>query len=686
MDDSKGIGSQKLKNDKPEKVGEHLRNIDKLIKINQLDAALEEIERARELDPKNAYLTAFEYRITSIKNPPKEEKKRPVEKEFKVIDSPAKSPDVLTIEDMKPVSVKIEKDIELKYQKRFTEEMKKAEQRSAQIQKELEKKFSEERLALLKQLEEEKEVFKKQIEEEYKETLGHEIHAIELDYQTKLIDQRKTIESSIRSQFDTEYQARVMDMQSSLGQKSKELADDEKQSIEEIKKRLEAEYNANLQKEIERLNQTLKDKTIEERQETENKFREKLQSELENSLEKERSAIGAEYQNLKKQTEKSYDERFKQLNMEFEQQVKTRVDDAEKLMREQLDSERIALQKKLEEKYNKDLQTRLDEEAKKADLQVQEALENERSLREHERRELLEKENGKIEDLRNSIKEKIQKEYADRLESSMIEFELNHQKTMKMVEFALPETKQERIKLYEGRIKAVLSHALLHVGGGQIQTSVADAQMLMEIKDLLGMSFEEHITCETQVRKQLYREHVEGLIVDGSLSPDDEQTINFLKQLFNFSSVEKIELNTEEKSESENVPAPFRILVVDDDESLLSVIEKILTEKGYEVIAFTQVEKALGFIKLEPVDLILSDIRFPGEEFDGYEFFKKVQQNPHLLKVPFILMSSLDDGMFMKTGVQLGVDDYLTKPLDMELLLAVIEGKLKKYQMLRKEN
>jgi CheY-like chemotaxis protein len=686
MDDSKGTGFQKFKGDKLEKVGEYLRNIDKFIKNNQLDIALEEIDRAREIDPKNAYLTAFEYRIHSIKNPPKEEEKRPVEKEFKGIESQIKPPDLLTIEDVKPVSVKIEKDIELKYQKRFTEEMKKAEQRSVQIQKELEKKFSEERLTFLKQLEEEKKAFKKQIEDEYKETLEHEIHAIESDFQSKLTDQRKAIESGIRSQIEEEYKARVMDMQSALGQKSKELAAGEKQSVEEIKKKLETEYDTRLQKEIEKINQTLKDKTIEERQETENKFREKLQSELEGSLEKERGAIGAEYQNLKKQIEKSYVERFKQLNMEFEQQVKNRVNDAEKAMKENLDSEKIALQKKLEEKYNKDLQTKLEEEAKKADLQIQEALEKERSLRENERQQLLGKEHEKIEELRSSIKEEIHKEYTDRLESSMRDFEQNHQKTMQVVEFALPETKGERTKLYEGRIRAVLTQALLHAGGGQIQTSVADAQMLMEIKDLLGMSFEEHITCETRVRKQLFREQVEGLIVDGSLSPDDEPTISFLKQLFNFSPEEKIELDTEEKSESENVPAPFRIVVADDDESLLSLIEKILTEKGYQVITFNQIEKALAHIKLEPVDLILSDVRFPGDEFDGYEFFKRVQQNPHLLKVPFILMSSLDDGMFMKTGVQLGVDDYLTKPLDMELLLAVIEGKLKKYQMLRKEN
>ena len=105
-----------------------------------------------------------------------------------------------------------------------------------------------------------------------------------------------------------------------------------------------------------------------------------------------------------------------------------------------------------------------------------------------------------------------------------------------------------------------------------------------------------------------------------------------------------------------------------------------LQELGYNVIAHSTLAEATAFIESNSVDLILSDIRFQGEKIDGFTFFKRVQQHAHLRKIPFIFMSALDEGLFIRTGVQLGVDDYLTKPLDIDLLAAVVEGKLKKYR------
>jgi DNA-binding response OmpR family regulator len=65
---------------------------------------------------------------------------------------------------------------------------------------------------------------------------------------------------------------------------------------------------------------------------------------------------------------------------------------------------------------------------------------------------------------------------------------------------------------------------------------------------------------------------------------------------------------------------------------------------------------------------------------DGFSFFSLLQKHKHLGNVPFILMSVLGDGGIIRSGVQLGVDDYLTKPIDMDLLIAVVEGKLKRYK------
>lgn len=427
----------------------------------------------------------------------------------------------------------------------------------------------------------------------------------------------------------------------------------------------------------------MKNKTQEERRIFEKDFSQRLKTELEKSLTSERNLISTEYKNLQTQLEKSYIERFRELNNDIEDRVKTRVNEAEKNMADKLNTEKIQMQKQLEEKYKVDFQKKVDDESQEAELRVQKILEKERQQLEKERQEIFAKERERLEELRSSMKAIIEKEYQDRLENSVNDFKQNYEKTLKLIELTLPESKAERIKIYEERLKAVWANSLLHSGGGTIDMNVADAQMLMEIKDLLRLSFEEHLTCETNVRKQLYLEHIEGLIADGALDPGDEDTLNFLKQLFNFSSKEIKELEAEKVTQSQVAAVPSRILVVDDDESLLQIIETILVNKDYEVFAFNQLEKAFQFLKLESVDLILSDVRFPEEEFDGYEFFKRIQQNPKMVKVPFILMSSLEDGLFIKTGAQLGIDDYLTKPLDMDLLLAVIEGKLKKYKMLR---
>jgi DNA-binding response OmpR family regulator len=87
----------------------------------------------------------------------------------------------------------------------------------------------------------------------------------------------------------------------------------------------------------------------------------------------------------------------------------------------------------------------------------------------------------------------------------------------------------------------------------------------------------------------------------------------------------------------------------------------------------------MELLRKNAVDLILSDIKFGDTDFGGFEFFKAVQAKPEWRSVPFIFMSALTDGVIIRSGVQLGVDDYLTKPIEPELLIAVVEGKLKRY-------
>lgn len=212
-----------------------------------------------------------------------------------------------------------------------------------------------------------------------------------------------------------------------------------------------------------------------------------------------------------------------------------------------------------------------------------------------------------------------------------------------------------------------------------------EAQGLMELQELLDISFDEHATCEANVRLQLYANAVEQAILSGKLQASNAQALDELKIRYEITVEEEARLEPLILSAFQRSATKATILVADDDIDLSNFIKDRLLELGYNAIVENSVTQALEFVQKNPVDLILSDLRYQGEKMDGFTFFKELQKDAKLKKIPFIVMTSMDEGLFMRTGVQLGIDDYLTKPLDLELLTAVVEGKLRRYRML-KEN
>lgn len=121
---------------------------------------------------------------------------------------------------------------------------------------------------------------------------------------------------------------------------------------------------------------------------------------------------------------------------------------------------------------------------------------------------------------------------------------------------------------------------------------------------------------------------------------------------------------------------PSTILVVEDEKVTRLVITNLLKREGFNVVGAEDGVDALRALQGEKVDLILSDIHMP--VMDGFAFFEKVQQNPDLQGVPFIFLTSLTGQEHLMLGKELGVDDYLMKPVDRDVLLASIRGKLKR--------
>jgi len=126
-----------------------------------------------------------------------------------------------------------------------------------------------------------------------------------------------------------------------------------------------------------------------------------------------------------------------------------------------------------------------------------------------------------------------------------------------------------------------------------------------------------------------------------------------------------------------------KVFVIDDDEKLLNVLKGTIEESDFEVFAFTTSDDAYKALKEATPDLIVSDINLETSTMGGFSFYEKVRELDHLQEVPFVFLSGLSDDVLIRTGKELGIDDYITKPFSDKHLLAVIKGKIKRYRQLK---
>ena len=172
-------------------------------------------------------------------------------------------------------------------------------------------------------------------------------------------------------------------------------------------------------------------------------------------------------------------------------------------------------------------------------------------------------------------------------------------------------------------------------------------------------------------------------ILSGKVNLRDNKKLEALRKRFSITKEQGTSISSFIKSSFDKRKTKGRLLIVDDEKELVRLLKDTLEDEGFQVITAFDVESAYQELKQSAVDLILCDIKFPEGDLDGFKFHSEIQEYPHLRKIPFIFMSALRDGVIMRSGFQLGVDDYLTKPLDMEILIAIINGKLKRYRSLK---
>lgn len=123
---------------------------------------------------------------------------------------------------------------------------------------------------------------------------------------------------------------------------------------------------------------------------------------------------------------------------------------------------------------------------------------------------------------------------------------------------------------------------------------------------------------------------------------------------------------------------PSHILIVDDNEFNRNVLTRRLEKRGYQISAVETGEEALRLLEHEPIDLVLLDVMMPG--IDGFEVLRQIRQEHSVIQLPVIMATSLNAAEDIVHGMQLGANDYVTKPID----LAVAEVRIQTHLQVKR--
>lgn len=122
--------------------------------------------------------------------------------------------------------------------------------------------------------------------------------------------------------------------------------------------------------------------------------------------------------------------------------------------------------------------------------------------------------------------------------------------------------------------------------------------------------------------------------------------------------------------------AKEKILVVDDEEDILELVRYNLSKDGYDILTAETGQGAIVSANSKPLDLIILDLMLP--DIDGLEVTKHLKSNPKTRSIPIVMLTAKGEEADVVTGLELGADDYITKPFSPRVLIARVRAVLRR--------
>ena len=130
--------------------------------------------------------------------------------------------------------------------------------------------------------------------------------------------------------------------------------------------------------------------------------------------------------------------------------------------------------------------------------------------------------------------------------------------------------------------------------------------------------------------------------------------------------------------------AKAKILVVDDEKDIIELLSYNLELERFKVISATDGEKALELVSKERPDIIILDLMLPG--IDGLDVCRELKRNDHTAAIPIIMLTAKGEESDIVVGLELGADDYITKPFSPRILVARVKAVLRRLESKKDES
>jgi CheY-like chemotaxis protein len=204
-----------------------------------------------------------------------------------------------------------------------------------------------------------------------------------------------------------------------------------------------------------------------------------------------------------------------------------------------------------------------------------------------------------------------------------------------------------------------------------------ESKELSTMRELFGITQEDHAQLEREIKIEAYLEALHIAWRDNILSDTEQKTLQMMLDKYNISPEEQTIAETRYDEIKRSSKSRGTILLIDSNRETLVSLSKTLKQAGFTIFMAQKAEDALQILTTQTPNLILSEVLFPQGQMDGVGFLKKIRGHTALKRTPFFFISSITDKKVIKASYRLGADHFLIKPIDINILLAMIEGKLR---------